>query len=207
VAYYESEKSEILSTEFRRKTATLDSFEIVAPLYARIQEVMPTASFLQRLTFIELQLRLPELLLMRVDKMAMANSVEVRVPFLDRDLIDFALAVPLNFKLRDGVSKEPLKRLLSRHVSRQIAYRPKTGFGVPIQEWFPGQLGRELERLLDQDHQVYEEFFSLDRLVSKIRGKLPTVNCAFQLWVVYSFVLWWNAVRSEARSRVASSVV
>ncbi len=207
VAYYEAEKSEILSHEFKRLTAGLDSFDAVAPLYARIREARPDATFLQQLTFIELQLRLPELLLMRIDKMAMANSVEVRVPFLDRDLMDFALAVPSGFKLRDGVSKEPLKRLLGNRVGRETAYRPKTGFGVPIQEWFRGRLGRELERLLTEGRQVYGEFFSLSRLAEKLHGGVPTVNSAFQLWVVYSFVLWWNSVRSEARSHADVSTV
>jgi asparagine synthetase B (glutamine-hydrolysing) len=107
----------------------IDSFDVVAPYYKRIADECPEASFLQRITFVELQLRLPELLLMRADKMAMANSVEIRVPFLDRDLMGFAMRVPDAFKLRDGVSKEPIKRLAARCVSRNDIYRPKTGFG------------------------------------------------------------------------------
>src|SRR5439155_6883857 len=136
IAYYEDEKSAVLAPDFRRRHSGLDSFDVVADLYHRIESRYPAATLLQKMTFIELQLRLPELLLMRVDKMTMAHAVEVRVPFLDRDVIDFALSVPDSFKLRDGISKEPVKRLASQRVGHAVVYRPKTGFGVPISEWF-----------------------------------------------------------------------
>ncbi len=74
--------------------------------------------------------------------MSMANAVELRVPFLDRDLMDFAMRVPDEYKLRDGVSKEPLKRLAAQRVGRAAVYRPKTGFGLPIREWLKGDLGQ-----------------------------------------------------------------
>src|SRR6185437_5367776 len=82
IAYYELEKRRVLSPDFLRESADLDSFDLVAPYYRTLREQCPEASTLQKITFLELQLRLPELLLMRADKMAMANAVEIRVPFL-----------------------------------------------------------------------------------------------------------------------------
>lgn len=201
IAYYEDEKSSILSPGFQHRTANYDSFDIVAPFYERIDEAYPNATFLQKMTFIELQLRLPELLLMRVDKMSMLNAIEVRVPFLDRDLVDFALAVPESFKLRQGISKEPVKRLAARFVGKEAVYQAKRGFGVPIQEWFQDRLGDHLRDLLDDPSNNTEQFFDKKKLVLG-DSKVPfTVNRAFQLWVVYNFLNWQHSIAEFSRSR------
>lgn len=189
VAYYELEKQPILSPALRHSMAGADSFSKVGPYYEKIAELCPEASFLQKMTFVELQLRLPELLLMRADKMSMANSVEVRVPFLDRDLMDFAMRVPDAYKLRDGISKEPIKRLATRYVPRSDIYRPKTGFGVPIQQWFKGELGDSLMDMLNDD-TVIGELFDREAIHHRLKHGLRTVNEAFQLWVVYNLLAW-----------------
>jgi len=194
VAYFEQEKAEVLAPDFRRRVAGLDSFDVVAPLYRRIAEAHPGASDLEKITFLELQLRLPELLLMRVDKMAMANSVEVRVPFLDRDLVDFALSVPESFKCRDGVLKEPLKRLAAGHVERGLVYRPKRGFAAPIQQWFRSRLGDHLGEILADRNTELGRYFNLAALGQRLRRGPSTVNQAFQLWVVYNFANWWRSI-------------
>ena len=148
------------------------------------------------MTFIELQLRLPELLLMRTDKMSMANSVEIRVPFLDRDLMDFAMRVPDAYKLRDGISKEPLKRLATQYVPHKDIYRPKTGFGAPIHQWFKGELGDALQDMLSAD-RIACDLFDRDIIHRKLKYGLRTVNEAFQLWVVYNLLLWQRGIIEE----------
>ncbi len=190
IAYYELEKSEILSAELRQSLARADSFDVAAPYYERLRDVCPQATLLQAITFIELQLRLPELLLMRADKMSMANSVEVRVPFLDRDLMDFSMQVPDEYKLRDGVSKEPIKRLAAEFAPRQEVYRPKTGFGVPIKEWFRGKLGDALVEMLHDNIGMVTEFIDTDRVAARISRGPRTVNEAFQLWMIYNVLAW-----------------
>ena len=190
VAYTESEKAGIVSREFRARTSGLDSFAVVEPLYRRVAEARPGATFLEQMTYIELQLRLPELLLMRVDKMAMANAVEVRVPFLDRDLVDFALTAPEAWKLRDGISKEPVKRRAAQYVSRDLIYRPKSGFGAPILDWFHSSLGSDMRRLMHEDRQSLEAYFDVRGLDGRLAAGPSSVNQAFQLWVVYNFLNW-----------------
>ncbi len=190
VAYYELEKQKMLSPELRHAMASADSFNAVAPYYEQILKDRPDASFLQVLTYIELQLRLPELLLMRADKMSMANSVEIRVPFLDRDLMDFAMRVPDAYKLRDGVSKEPVKRFAAKLVDARDVYKPKTGFGVPIQQWFKGQLGDALMDLLGSNRGTADQLFDRKAIEHHLRHGLRTGNEAFQLWVIYNFLAW-----------------
>lgn len=193
VAYYELEKQPILSPALRHSMAGVDSFSVIAPYYEKIAASCPNASFLQKMTFIELQLRLPELLLMRADKMSMANSVEIRVPFLDRDLMDFAMRVPDAYKLRNGISKEPIKRLAAKHVRREDIYRSKTGFGVPIQQWFKGELGDALLDMLATDG-VAAQLFDRNAIHHRVKHGLRTVNEAFQLWVIYNLLVWQRGV-------------
>lgn len=197
VAYYEDQKAAILARDFRARHPGLDSFHIVGDLYRRIEQESPGASLLQKMTFIELQLRLPELLLMRADKMAMAHGVEVRVPFLDRDLLEFALSVDESFKLRDGVAKEPVKRLAARYVGREAVYRPKTGFGAPIREWFHSGLGSHMAILLEEERAEVEEHFAVSELRRRLVRGPRTVNEAFQLWVIYNLLSWRRAILAQ----------
>lgn len=192
VAYYELEKQPILSKELRQSMAQVDSFSRIAPYYEKLQALCPDASLLQKMTYIELQLRLPELLLMRADKMSMANSVEIRVPFLDRDLMEFAMRIPDVYKLRNGISKEPIKRLTANYVPSKDVYRPKTGFGVPIQHWFKGELGDSLLDLVSSDESAMS-MFDRNAIHWRIKNGLRTVNEAFQLWVLYNFLAWKRA--------------
>ncbi len=80
------------------------------------------------MTFLELNHRLPELLLMRVDKMSMAQSIEARVPFLDHKVVELALSIPSSLKYRDGETKYVLKRAADGILPREIIYRQKAGF-------------------------------------------------------------------------------
>ncbi len=84
----------------------------------------------------EFEVRLPELLLMRIDRFSMANSVEASVPFLDRELVDFAYRLPLEHKVRDGITKYALKQAVADVVPSRISGRVKQGFAAPTSRWF-----------------------------------------------------------------------
>ena len=119
-----------------------DSYEIVERFWDEAERERPGADLLQKMTYLELKQRLAELLLMRVDKMTMATSVEARVPFLDHDLVEFAMALPPEMKVRDGVGKYLLKKAVGGSLlPEHIVYRKKQGFGAPVSEWFQGELG------------------------------------------------------------------
>lgn len=205
VGFYENEKRSILQPDFCFGRHALDSFDLVKPHYNRVRQAFPDATILQIMTYIELSIRLPDLLLMRADKISMSNSIELRVPFLDRELVEFSLAVPDGYKLRDGVSKEPYKRLGATMMqaclrssggntdpdyARSIFYRAKTGFGAPIQDWFDGGLGDDMRELMT-DHRVgLEQYFSVSAIRKILDAGMVTVNRSFQMWVLYSFMCW-----------------
>src|SRR5579859_5377574 len=125
--------------------------EAVDALYADVDAAIPGASQLDRMIGIELRQRLPELLLMRVDKVTMGSSLEARVPYLDHKLVEFALAVPAEVKYRDGVTKWVLKRVAERvGLDRELVYRRKRGFcGSASNMLSPRLLARAEEEILD----------------------------------------------------------
>ena len=118
------------------------TYEVVRSFYSRLDQVAPGADILSRMTYSEFKLRLPELLLMRVDKIGMSASIEPRVPFLDHRLVEFTASLPMATKVTPGNPKALLKEALRGLVPDAIIDRPKMGFGAPMSEWLRGDFGR-----------------------------------------------------------------
>ena len=95
---------------------------------------------LDRMTLADSLSYLTDDILQKVDRAAMAVALETRVPFLDRDVVEFAARIPPGMKVRDGQGKWLLRQVLYRHVPQNLVNRPKTGFGVPIDDWLRGPL-------------------------------------------------------------------
>src|SRR5881275_3612351 len=144
VVFDETMKSRVLSTEMRARYNGLSTYDVVRNYQEAIAAARPDADAAARMTYLELKLRLPELLLMRVDKITMATSVEARVPFLDHHLVEYALGVPRELKVEGRSGKHILKRALEEILPRDVLYRRKRGFGAPVASWFRGETGAEL---------------------------------------------------------------
>jgi asparagine synthase (glutamine-hydrolysing) len=176
------------------------SYDVVERFWRQAEHERPGADLLQKMTYLELKQRLAELLLMRVDKMTMATSVEARVPFLDHELVEFAMALPPEMKVRDGVGKYVLKKAVEDVLPRHIVYRKKQGFGAPVAEWFKGDLGRRAQQEIRNSSLAERgllDYDQLDRMWDAHRA--GPVNWAFHLWNVYNVSAWhdyWVARRS-----------
>jgi asparagine synthase (glutamine-hydrolysing) len=168
-----------------------DAYRVVQRLWEQAERDRPGADLLQKMTFLELKQRLAELLLMRVDKMTMATSVEARVPFLDRELVEFALALPAQMKVRDGTGKWLLKRAVAGLLPNEIVNRPKQGFGAPVAEWFRGDLGWRAQREIRSSSLAERgllDYARIDRLWDAHRS--GRANWSFQLWNLYNVSAW-----------------
>ena len=105
--------------------------------------------------------------------------------------MEFAWRLPLNYKLRDGVGKWPLRQVLYKHVPRKLIERPKMGFGVPIDSWLRGPLKEWAESLLDESRLKREGFFHAEPIRQKWREHLlGERSWQHQLWSVLMFQAW-----------------
>ncbi len=179
-----------------------DSHNIVRHYLVSLDGKLASPEVLQKITYLEMKLRLPEHLLMRVDKLTMAHSIEARVPFLDPDVVDFAARLPLDYKLKDGVGKAILKKAAEPYLDRDMIYRTKQGFGAPMEKWFQdAEFGKRCLAAWDRSEirkmgLIDEEYF-LNMLEGQMSGR---GGYSFHLWTVLNAVLWhesWVAGRRE----------
>jgi len=171
----------------------ISSYSVVRANLDRLEMVRPGADQLQKMIYTDLALRLPELLLMRVDKITMAASIEARVPFLDYKLVECAMRIPSGLKYQNGVTKHILKLALRGHVPDWVLDRKKKGFGAPINEWMLERLGGMIEHELFNSalhgRQLFDDSFIRRLLDQQRRGQ---VNNSFFLWSLLNLSLWYD---------------
>ncbi len=183
-AFFETQKAALLTPWVRQQVGRLSSHDVVREHRQRFLERAPYPDDLTWMGYMDLKLRLPELLLMRVDKMTMATAVEARVPFLDHEFVRFAMGIPQAIKVQDGELKHLLKRAVRGVIPDTIIDRRKQGFGVPVAEWFLRELGpvvRESLQRFAAEHPYFDAAY-VDRLLH--------ANNATLSWFLLNFVLW-----------------
>lgn len=145
----------------------------------------------ERMMLLDILSYLPDDILVKVDRAAMGVGLETRVPFLDNSVANFAWSLPLDYKLRNGITKWPLRQLLYRHVPKALLERPKMGFSVPMDNWLRGPLKDWAEDLLDQSRLRVEGHFDPVSIHHKwqehVSGKR---NWHSELWNVLMFQAW-----------------
>ena len=185
-AFTETQKERLLSPRLRREHASRTSWDALAPIRQRFEERAWEQTPLNWMSYLDLSLRLPELLLLRIDKMSMAAGLEARVPFLDHKLVELSFSIPTAVKTRNGELKAILKRAVRGVLPDEIVDRPKQGFRVPVDEWFLDRLGERTRRELDV---FCRETDLLDR--SEVERLLARPKR--DAWYLLNLALWWRA--------------
>lgn len=185
-AFPEAHKRRLLSRRLQRQFSGYTSWEALAPYRRRFEQRSWDQRPVQWMTYLDLNLRLPELLLMRVDKMSMGAGLEARVPFLDHELVQLAMSIPEEVKTRGGVLKTVLKRAVRGTIPDSLIDRQKQGFGVPVQEWMADRLGPAMVSALDE---FCDQTDMLDREAAR---RVIDAQDA-RGWYLFNLALWWRA--------------
>lgn len=193
-AFQEAEKKDLLGGDLRRTLGDLTSWDAIAPIHKRFEEGAWEKSHLAWMSFADLSLRLPELLLMRVDKMSMGVSLEGRVPFLDHHFVEYAMGISQQAKTRGNVSKSILKKAVRGVIPDNLIDRKKQGFGVPVHEWFFSDLGTEMRRAIDR-FVLETGLLDTDAVQRVLEDKRGT-----QVWYLYNLAVWWERYIEGSRS-------
>jgi asparagine synthase (glutamine-hydrolysing) len=198
----EQAKAELYSRDFAAATREADPFATFRQAYAACQSTDP----LDHSMYVDVKTYLVDDILTKVDRMSMAVSLETRVPLLDERLIEFAARVPSSLKLRRGVSKYLLKRVLERRVPKTILDAPKHGFTAPIGEWLRGPL-KGLARDLLLDGRLRKRGLFQASTVAGLWNEHQSDrrDHAHRLWSLIMLELWFRQFADRGATRVTAS--
>ncbi|MFH0876011.1 MAG: asparagine synthase C-terminal domain-containing protein [archaeon] len=148
-------------------------------------------SLIEKMSYIDIKTYLPDNNLYKTDSMSMLNSLEVRVPILDNDMIDFAASVPPNLKLNGITTKYLLKKSMSKFLPKDILYRKKQGFSIPMKLWINNELKYIVDESLSENNLNDKGFFSYDYAKKIVdEHKTNKKDNWHRIWSIVCFNSW-----------------
>jgi asparagine synthase (glutamine-hydrolysing) len=199
VAFFTPEQQQrLFSPEFLSKTAGFSHLERLWAVPQRHPGLDPVA----QANLADLTVYLPDGLLVKVDRMSMACSLEVRVPLLDYTLVEFALSIPMELKLKGMRTKHVLRRALAPWLPAEIISRRKRGFNPPLEFWLQRHLSDYAREHRMTDTLAESGYFDLDFVqemtAAHVGGRR---DYSRQLWALLVFAIWWRRVRGRGEWR------
>lgn len=181
------QKEKLLNEEIKRLLINRD-LELFENLYSQTSGL---ADSLSRLLFIDTRMCLSDDLLLFGDKMSMANSLEMRVPFLDLDLVQFLESLPAKFKLKGKTHKYIHKKAIKKWLPDEIIYRKKRGFATPMDEWLQKDLAVKAKELFNEKDSACRKYFNINfvnRMIELHQSRRE--NFQRRIFALLSFELW-----------------
>ncbi len=192
IVFFDWEKA-ALYTEAGKRAMAGKAADTVNAYYEEIHARRPGADFSQQMSYIELRNRLPELLLMRVDKFSMQHSLEARAPFLDHELATYALSLPAAMKMDGTRTKTVLKDAAHEWLPHDVVERTKQGFRVPLPAWLRGELAGWAEDLLRRSPLRKLGIFDFDHIMELWRRhQEDRADHSFDLWCIINLSGWYE---------------
>jgi asparagine synthase (glutamine-hydrolysing) len=190
----DAQRTALFSAQLKRELQGYNAADTIAYWF----EQAPGDDVLARAQYVDLMTWLPGDILTKVDRTAMAASLETRVPMLEHGFVDWALGLPADMKLRRGEGKFLLKKALEPLVPDDILYRPKQGFSIPLSAWMAGEMGAQFERDLNAAGGLAEcglfEMTTVKRLLEQHRtGLRDHGRILWLLWMFHHFLIQVHA--------------
>jgi asparagine synthase (glutamine-hydrolysing) len=192
VGYFEwmdvTQVKELFSQTIRPK---INSYNPQSYFNYLLEDIEQEESLLQKILYLELKTFLVDHNLNYTDKLSMAVGVEARVPYLDKDLVDFAQRIPPSLKYKNGQTKYILKKLAERYLPKEIIYRPKTGFGAPIRKWVVDDMYDMIKERLSKENIEKHNIFDYDKVWELIyRNKSGEIDASYNIWAILAISSW-----------------
>lgn len=177
-----SDSKKILNYKMGKKTFK----DITKPFYEKAKRYDPVT----KMQYIDFNFWLIGDILLKADKMSMANSLEVRVPFLDRILIDYAKDLPTKYKINGNTTKYAFRKVASEVLEDKVSQKKKLGFPVPIREWMKEP---DIYKKIYDTFSAGGEFFNTDKIIELLEvHKEGKRDNSRKIWTIYSFLVWYN---------------
>jgi asparagine synthase (glutamine-hydrolysing) len=199
-----SDKASLLTGGFKRELAGYTPFNRFRAHFDRVRGL----DHLSRILYVDLKTYLANDILVKMDRMAMANSLEVRSPLLDHKVIEFAAGLPSTLKYRKGTSKYLLKRYAEKRAPASAIHRPKMGFSIPVARWLREELRGTAEDLLLSERAAGRGYFEPDQVRAMwARHQSGQRNHSHHLWALMMLEMWHRLFVDQAPTAVAPDTV
>jgi asparagine synthase (glutamine-hydrolysing) len=180
-----------LSSHWQNPTETVINSKEPETFLTKLKPKLSGLNDYQKMMALDLITYLPNNILVKVDRAAMSNSLETRVPFLNHKLIEYVWKIPYSLKFRNGQGKWILRQILNQYIPKNLTERPKMGFGIPLDAWLRGPLRDWAENLLNEKRLIQEGYFNPKPIRDKWAEHLSEKrNWQYDLWNVLMFQAW-----------------
>ncbi len=181
------QQQRLFSADLQQAVQGYDPFTLTETVYNRAD----TDDLLSKVQYVDMKTYMPGSILVKVDRMSMAHSLEVRAPMLDHVFMEFVAAIPSRLKLKGQEKKYILKKALTPYLPPAILYRKKRGFDAPVDAWFRGDLKNLTRETLLSSESLKRGFFNPDYLTTIWRQhQTKQRNFGYHLWTLLMFELW-----------------
>jgi asparagine synthase (glutamine-hydrolysing) len=181
----------MLCSHWQNPTEAVINSEEPGTLFTKFKPELQGLNHQQQMMAIDFLTYLPDDILVKVDRAAMASSLETRIPFLDHNLIEYAWRISHSLKFKKGEGKWILKQILNKYVPKHLTERPKMGFGIPIDTWLRGPLRDWAENLLDKKRLQQDGYFNSKLIRDKWTEHLSEKrDWQHDLWNILMFQAW-----------------
>lgn len=192
--FTEDMKADLVRADRELLRSYRNPLEVAKVFYDRSKHLDPVS----RMQYIDMNLWLPGDILMKADKMTMAHSLELRVPFLDVELYEVARRIPAKYRIAEGTTKYVFRKAMEGIIPDFILNRPKLGFPVPMRDWMKGPRGRQIVEQIEGSG--IGDYIRMDTVRSMLDGhRSGQGDYARRIWTIYMFALWHTTYMKEEK--------